>query len=130
MYICKDLTSEGISSSALSFISIADHSHTNRPADFFSSSLVPKSWIKVTWLVVSICLEYQSLLALPLCSFFLLTTARLKEDSQWFNEMHKRRGEQEKRGKKRKKKDYPRWQNRRFCVFQTKKGTLMCLGEI
>lgn len=104
MYICKDLTSEGIASSALSFISIADHSHTNRLAFLFfflPFSLVPKSWIKVTWLVVSICLEYQSLSALPFFSFlffffFLLTTARLKKDSQWFNEMHERRGEQEK----------------------------------
>jgi len=42
----------------------------------------------------------------------------------------KRGGESKRKGGGNKKKDYPRWQNRRFCVFQTKTGALMCLGEI
>ncbi len=62
------------------------------------------------------------IIALPLyaCVFFLLTTARLKEDSQWFNETHKRRGEQEKRGEKKKKRTIPDGTTDGFVCFRQK----------
>lgn len=56
--------------------------------------------------------------------FFLLTTAGLKEDSQWFNEMHKRRGEQEKSVGVRKKKGQSQMaQQTVLCVSDKNRST-------